>query len=655
MTQLPLLCGFNTKFNVLPVKQLIVVLILCLQTNLVMSQKFPASAIPDSLRENADVVVRLDEMIWDIKSAGEATSRKHIVYTILNEKGERYATYINYYNKNSRLINSISAYLYDASGREIRHYKKKDMEDLPYNDGMTFISDDRIKVGRFSYNMYPYTVEYEEEDDLNGFLGIGAWAPQNSLKSSVELSRYTIITPNDYEFKYRMLNSKIEPVVELIDKGFKKSYTWQIRGLTAFDEMPFSADYVIYAPKLLISLGEIDLEGYKGNMTSWNEFGKFYGSLQKGRDVLPEETKQKVHDLTKGITDPKQKVAVLYSFLQQNSHYINVSLGIGGWQASEASYVATNKYGDCKALSNFMVAILKEAGIKANAVVIKGGERDEDFIKDFTYDPFNHIICCVPLEKDTIWLECTDQYLPPGYLSNFTSNRYGLLVEDNGGKLVHTPAYLLPDNIRIRKMSAVLDMDGNLNLDSKTLYKAFCQDGIERMIHHNSKDEQLKILKSRYNLPTYDVLSFNYQEDYSKRLPIINESIQITVKDYAQVSGKRIFINPNILSRSGIKLTEDKDRRLDVELKEEYQYIDSILISIPPGYEMESKSTDLLLKSKFGNYMNRMVISGDKILYYRDFVQFSGRFPAKDYGDVVKFYNEIYDADHTSIVLVKKN
>jgi hypothetical protein len=298
---------------------------------------------------------------------------------------------------------------------------------------------------------------------------------------------------------------------------------------------------------------------------------------------------------------------------------------------------------------------LKEAGIKSNVVVIRGGEEQVDFVTDFTHDPFNHIICCVPLEKDTIWLECVDQYLPPGYLSDFTSNRYGLLIEENGGRLVHTPAYLLPDNIRVRKIIANLDTEGNLNLESKTMYKAACQDDVESMIHHNSKEEQLKILKSSYNLPTYDVLSFEYHEDNSKRLPVINESVQISVKDYAQITGKRIFINPNILSRSDTKLPEDKNRRLDVELKEEYHYIDSFQISIPAGYEMESRSTDLALKSKYGRYMNRMLVVGDKIMYYRELEQYSGRFPSTEYADVVKFYDDMYNADHAKIVLVKKN
>jgi hypothetical protein len=652
MRRSSLFIGIIANLNVLNVKQLIVILILCIQTTLAMSQKFPASAIPDSLKENADVVIRLEELSYEINSIGHTISHERHVYTILNEKGESYSTYKTGYNNKSITINNVNGYLYDAAGKEQKHFKKKDMEDLPAYDGSSFVNDERVKEASLLFNAYPYTVDFEEEDDITELIQINDWYPQSKYRQSVENSTYSITAPKHYDLRYRMLNSSIKPIIE--EQGEKIKIVWGIHNLIAYDESPKS-NILNCTPHLLIGLGNVEMGAYAGNMSTWNNYAQFYGSLQKGRDILPEETKQKVHALTDGLTDPQSKVAVLYNYLQQNSHYVGIQLGIGGWQTYDAVYVATKKYGDCKALSNFMISLLKEAGIKGYAVVIKGGEEPVDFVADFTHDPFNHVIGCVPLGKDTIWLECTDQFLPPGYLGDFTSNRYGLLIDDNGGKLVHTPAYLLSDNIQVRKISAVLDMDGNLNLDSKTYYKAYCQDEIESIIHHRSKDEQLKILKSRYSLPTYDVLSFSYTEDYSKRLPVINESVQISVKDYAQVSGKRIFINPNILSRSRTKLMDDKDRRLDVELKEEFKYVDSVQISIPPGYEMESKSTDLILKRKYGSYMNKMVLTGDKIIYYRQFEQYSGRFPANEYGDVVKFYNDIYDDDHSKIVLVKKN
>jgi len=302
-----------------------------------------------------------------------------------------------------------------------------------------------------------------------------------------------------------------------------------------------------------------------------------------------------------------------------------------------------------------MVALLKEAGIKGHPVIIHGGTETRDFVKDFTNDPFNHIICCVPLGKDSIWLECTDQYLPAGYLSSFTANRYGLLVDDDGGTLVHTPAYLLPDNKQIRKITASLSGDGKLTIDSKTSYRAACQDEIEGIIHHYSKEEQQRWLKGKFDLPTYDVTLFNYEEDYSNRLPVIRESLQIAVTDYAQVSGKRIFLNPDVLTRTTVKLTADDHRIFDIDFKDEYCHVDSIQIAVPAGYEPESIPEDLMLQSKFGAYETHLKIDGEKIVYYRKFERYRGRFPGSDYSEVVKFYDEIYKSDHGKIVLVKKS
>jgi hypothetical protein len=150
-------------------------------------------------------------------------------------------------------------------------------------------------------------------------------------------------------------------------------------------------------------------------------------------------------------------------------------------------------------------------------------------------------------------------------------------------------------------------------------------------------------------------VSFRYDEDYSKRLPVIYESLQIDVKDYAQITGKRIFLNPNIISRSAVKLSEDKDRRIDIDLKDEYHYLDTVQIAIPPGYIVESGSKDMMLKSMFGKYVCRTMVAGNKLVYYREQEQYSGRFPASTYAELKKFYDEMYEADNRSIVLVKQN
>jgi Domain of Unknown Function with PDB structure (DUF3857)/Transglutaminase-like superfamily len=615
------------------------------------SENYIKGAIPDSLTKGADAVCRLDEQEVEILSPGKIVVRERHVYTILNDNAEGLSTYNTHYDKLTT-INYANGTLYNSLGKELKHFKKKDMSDYS-NPGIALVSDERMKTNSFSYNSYPYTVDYEEEDEEAGTFYLPDWEPPRSSKISVEVSRYILTAPVNYKFRYKLFNTDVKPTITT--RKDKITYVWEIRNLPVVPKEPFSVSNYSYNPFMLVGPTDFEMEGYNGNMSDWNEYAKFYSLLQKGRDVLPEDLKQQVHKLTDNIADPYKKIEILYDYLQKNTHYVLIMFGIGGWQPYDASYVAKNKYGDCKALSNFMVALLKEAGIKGHAVIIRGDEQETDFFAEFPTHQFNHVICAVPVGKDTVWLECTDQYLPAGYLGSFTANRYGLFIDENGGSLVHTPAYLLKDNTSIRKISANLDGEGNLQLKSETDYRALSHEQVWKYMHYYSREQQMDQLKKDFYLPTYTVNSFQYKEDHSARLPVIHESLDISVTNYAHISGKRIFIKPDILRLSKTKLPEDKERKLDFQFKSDFREVDSVEILVPGGYAVESQPKDNSLETRYGKYQTHLVVGTGKIFYYRLFEQFRGRFPASDYDEIKSFYNRVYEADHSQIVLFKTN
>jgi hypothetical protein len=611
---------------------------------------YPVSAIPAGLLKNANVVKRFEEYKFTLKSTSRANLYHHYILTVLNEKGDKFAQATAGYDR-LQSIDYIDGNLYDADGKKIKSLKKTEIKDYSGTGEGTLADDNRIKFHSFFYKVYPYTVEYEVSLDFNYTMFFPVWIPVNDEFVAVEYSKMQVVCPANYILRYKSFNYPQEPVTVSEKSG--KSYAWEVRKLPATENEYASPHRTEITPCVYLGPTLFEVQGYSGDMESWQDFGKFIYALKSNRDQLPDNIKQTVHQLTDGITDPKQKIAKLYKFMQDNTRYISIQLGIGGWQPFDAAYVATHKYGDCKALTNYMYSLLKEAGIRSNYTLIKAGRGNNFFVKDFPSSQFNHVILSVPLKQDTVWLECTNQILPSGYLSGFTSDRYALAVDENGGKLVRTPNYGLKDNLEIRRTRAGLQDDGSIKMEVITDYKAVQQDDLFGKIHSLSKEKVMDGLKEEIDLPQYDVLKYDYKISTSD-LPVVTETLQLTAENYAQVTGKRLFIAPNILTKTHRKLIPDDSRKYDVQLSFAFTDIDTTEITLPPGYQPEALPAPVSIDTKFGRFSSSVKVERDKIIYYRRLENFSGRFPPTAYNDLVKFRETVYKADRAKAVFVKK-
>jgi len=240
-----------------------------------------------------------------------------------------------------------------------------------------------------------------------------------------------------------------------------------------------------------------------------------------------------------------------------------------------------------------------------------------------------------------------------GYLGDFTCDRYGLLIDENGGKLVRTPKYNMSDNLQARNIKAVLDENSTLQVKASTRYSGLQQDDIHGMIHYLSKDKVKESLHEQLDFATYDINQFDYKEEKTP-LPAIDESLDIVVSNYATITGKRLFIVPNVMTRFYRKPTQDTARKYEVQLGYEYKDVDTVEIELPAGYTTEAMPQDVSLTSQFGKYSCSVKLKDNKLYYYRSMEHYSGRFPAKNYNDLVKFYEAIYKADRNKVVLVRK-
>ncbi|MFZ4056923.1 MAG: DUF3857 domain-containing transglutaminase family protein [Ferruginibacter sp.] len=607
--------------------------------------------INPTLLEGANVVKRMEQMEITVKNTGSAYIKRKYAYTILNKAGDDAAVLHLFYDKLVS-IESMDATLYDAWGKKLKSLKKNAIKDLSGTSESSLADDDRYKEFSFYYNLYPYTVEFETEIHYKGIFYFPTWMPVEATQMSVEKSSCSFQCPTDYAFKYKGFHLTDSPTVT--NEGKTKTYLWNVKNILPLSSEWKAPSWHELTTSLFFAPVKFEMQDYTGEMTSWKDFGYFIFQLNKDRDQLPPAVVEQVKSIVSTTTDTVQKIKKIYQYLQQQTRYISIQLGIGGWQTYDANEVAGKGYGDCKGLSNYMVALLKAAGIKAHYTLVHAGEDKAQFMPDFPSNQFNHIIVCVPLKKDSIWLECTNNKIQPGYLGGFTSNRYALLIDENGGKLVRTPVYTAEQNLQNRFIKATVLESGQVEAQVVTQFHAQQQDGYSQMIHATNKEQREAAIKTSIDIPSFDLLNYGYQF-LSKPLPCIEEQLTIKAINYATITGKRLFIQPNMLNQSGTRFNKSTTRKYDVLLDFGFLDIDSVQFIIPEGYIAENIPDAVSISSILGKYEARYTFANNSITYYRKLQRNAGRYPVKNFNELSSFFDKVYQSDRQKIVLVKKS
>ncbi|MEM1119727.1 MAG: DUF3857 domain-containing protein [Bacteroidota bacterium] len=600
--------------------------------------------IPDSLLDHANTVIRFSHEQYEVHSIGKATEKIKAVITVLNSKSEQDDLRV-YYDQFTK-VGKIKARLYDANGDKIREIKKDEVNDYAAFDGFSIYNDLRLKHVDFTYGNYPYTIEYEYEVNHNGLQSYGTWAPQN-YKTSVEKSIFELTLPTDMDFRYQAFNVAEQPVVS--NDGAKKRNSWQLFNKKVVPRETNAPDTYQPLPVLRTLPNDFEVDGYRGNMESWQAFGQFMYELNDNRDNLSPAMVQKVKSLTANATTNEERIAALYHYLQENMRYVSVQLGIGGWQTFDADYVEKNKYGDCKALTNFMKGMLKTAGIKAYASLITAGDQRMEIKEDFTVPYFNHVILNIP--EENIWLECTSTSNPVNYLGTNTANRPTLLITEKGGILTKTPP--ISDNLQKGQTTITLDATGSAKVECATELTGKLHEVIRALVNNYAQEDQEKWFTQTQDFPTFTFDKLDLSVDRSA--PLANCNYAINVQRYASKAGKRLFVPLNLVNTMGRTLPKDANRQQPIEFELGYEDTDEVTFQLPASHKVESLPKNLEpINSPYGSYSVEIIEKDHSIIYKRHLKINPVQVPASEYNALRTFYKKIAKMDKAKLVLVRR-
>lgn len=607
---------------------------------------YDTSKIPDNLKQDAVAVVRNEEQLYEYKSISSGMIKYKTAITILNKAGDGYAEFAESYDRFSNIYN-IKASIYDATGKKIKDYKSSDLKDQSLISSYSILEDSRIKSLVFSSNSYPYTIEYSYTQDFNGILTLPSWRSLKGYHISTEKSTY--IFQKNTSLNVRFLISK-DLKTDSTSANNKTTYTWVANNVPATTREPLSSGLEGVSNWVKIAPNQFEFDNSKGDLSTWSSMGAWISKLNENGDVLPATTKAMIQNLIKDAKTDKEKMQILYRHLQQNTRYVSVQLGIGGFKPILAEKVAQVNYGDCKALSNYMKALLKEAGIKSNLVVIGNGKPE----LNSTYASIgqaNHMILAVPSAKDTVFLECTSQNYPMGYIGYDNADRNVLMVTENGGKLIRTPKYRSIDNYQVSKTNIQLAEDGVATIAVKSTYgSAQYEYNLSNLLSEPTEVRKRALQNLGFADAELQHIKF---EQADKKLPVINEELSYKTKQLLSKGADKFFLVINQINRNESVPEKITNRRTDFAIPFDYSDDDEITYILPKGLAIEFLPKDVKISSEFGEYSASFSMTGNTITYKRNQVMSSKKFPAARYNEYVDFYKKIYQADKLKAVLTK--
>lgn len=621
--------------------------------------KYAVADIPATLREGAHAVVRANDEVVTVKSAGRLVHTVHRVITVLDAAGDEHGRFgVGYDGLNA--LSYLRGAVYDADGRLLHQLRPAEIHDQGASeaDG-SFMSDVRTRYADLRQPGTPYTVEFDYEVVSDNTLFYPDWQPQEAEGVAVEKATLRVSVPAALPLRYQEQHLPAGCAVAHTTVAGQEVYEWKLVNLPAVDEEEDAPPLTDLTPAVALAPGAFEVQGHQGSCATWQGLGQWSYALNAGRDVLPPATLAKVQALVRDAPDARTRAQRVYELVQSSTRYVSVQLGLGGWQTFPASAVAGNGYGDCKALSNYTHALLAAAGVPAYVALVGAGAEHGDLRADFPSSQFNHAILCAPLvgkggRPDTLWLECTSQTEAFGYMGSFTGNRHALLVTPDGGKLVATPRYGTAENRRERRLDLYLDATGSATATVRTLRTGQEQDVYAQLLHELGPVEQKKYVTNRLRLPTFTLTRFNLAAQPVGTLPGIVENLALTLPGFAPPSGKRVFISPNLLSHLPALPAQVGERQADLWLPRASLHADTVRLHLPAGFRPENLPAAVQLSTPYGTYASQYTTLPDgTILYVRRLELKRGRMPKTAYTGYVDFRRKISVADKAQVVLLK--
>jgi hypothetical protein len=396
------------------------------------------------------------------------------------------------------------------------------------------------------------------------------------------------------------------------------------------------------------------------SIPDWKFVQNWYNDIGTGKARTNYEVKEVVASLIDGKTNlsPMQKVEKIYNYITGNISYSSVSFRQSGIIPQSPADVINTRIGDCKDVSTLFVAMCKEAGIKANLVLVKTRDNGTLGMPLPSID-FNHCMAKVNLNNQDYYMELTSQYLP--FRSIYNGEINSTLLDIGDDKSVASTKYLNPntrERNNIKRNTSISFADKSMVINEKTYETGALAANLREGFGELSQKDRIKKIKEAIasSYPDVDISKLEYKNiDRKNAIDTVYFDLAYQLNNVTkQIGGMSIFSLPWSSKVDAKDLQINLPRQAGIDLSQLF-YLDSetesITVSLPVGKKMIESLEPVTLQNDIIEYTITPKQVGNKLTFTRSFKLKKDFVPADKVPEFNTLFKKMVEYDNKELAM----
>lgn len=408
-----------------------------------------------------------------------------------------------------------------------------------------------------------------------------------------------------------------------------------------------------------------------GTMFGWSMFGN---RTSAGFDEITKPSKEiklKATELTATATTEDEKLRKIFEFTQKQIKNVSFDLTLTDEQREEvqeknkkASDTLKRNAGDSADIDFLFAALAKAAGFDVNLML--SGDRSANFFNPDKNSSFSYVHRSgIAVKRGNIWkfYNPGTPYMPFEMIDWYEEGVYSMIAGGGGFSWIRSSITNYDKNFTVRTGKFKLLEDGTLEGVVRVEHNGQQATSRRRDLFAKTPNEREETLKTSWKetISTADISAISIENFNDSDKPY-TYSFKVRIPNYAQKTGKRLFLQPGFFEYGTAPLFSSATRNYGIYFDFPWSENDDIEIELPNGFTLDNADAPGLVADpeNIGSLGIKMThVKGTNTLKYSRQFHFGGGgniiFPVNAYKPIKTLFDAFHKADTHTVSLKQNN